>query len=363
MRYLAAYIAGALAILLAISPAGAGAASRVRDAPHVRAGEKQASDEELAARTKRAERRRKIRRQLARQVRRDPRVVMSKRFIRKAGHVRFDLPLTVRLNPLIDDDVNTATPPVSAPSDDTFDYTTDPSAIADPAGTLNPLASPVLTGSFKLAARFGKTIVGYDTGSIGVEVGTGAIDLQASSIPLVQPATPCPDSSPALKTGPISVSEISGWSRTGFLALAGGRTKLSLYTQWSFSSLRQGDFTTTPGSFTDGCTGQYFWTKKIGPTLPPVPLEMTGTSSVNPAITTDGKLRFLKLTIDDVVLPQDDFAATIHACSDADASETPEASPPPPGICTGVSGDDLPIAARLKVKKLTAEVLIGDLPS
>src|SRR3954454_2684827 len=138
MRYRAAYIAGALAIPLAFPVPGAGAASPAPAGAHVRAVQEQ----DAGARAKRAERRRRIRRQLAREVRRNPRVVMTKRFIRKAGHVRFDLPLTVRLSPLIDDAVIFAIPPVSAASDYTFDYTTDGSPFADPAGSLTPIACP-----------------------------------------------------------------------------------------------------------------------------------------------------------------------------------------------------------------------------
>jgi hypothetical protein len=78
-------------------------------------------------------------------------------------------------------------------------------------------------------------------------------------------------------------------------------------------------------------------------TAPPMPLRFSGKFAISPSVTADGKLRFGKITIDDSVTPQLTTFAFVRSCTG------------PLGNC-----DPKSFPARLKLKKLTAEVLLGD---
>lgn len=295
-------------------------------------------------------------------VRRHPEVVLTRRFRARAADARLDMPLTVRLNPKIDDDGDFSTPAVDAPSNDRvrIDWGADP--IAAPAGPgVGAGAQEVtLSGSFGLTARWGKDTIGYSTGRSVVEVGSGAVAMQATPVEIVDPVPACPDGSALLESGPISISQTPNWTRTGILGLMGGPFRLRLYTQWTFNALRQGSFAGPPPSpFGDGCGGAFFWTGHIGVTAPPVPIDFRGSSTISPALTTDGRLRLFSIHVHDAVIAQDDDAATFHVCAVPDPSQTPEGSPPPAADCTGEAGDDTMLPATVKVLDFDAEVLIG----
>ena len=93
---------------------------------------------------------------------------------------------------------------------------------------------------------------------------------------------------------------------------------------------------------TDGCGGPSGAPFTVdNSTAVPMPLRFSGKFAISPGITRDGKLRLGKLTIDDATMPQLSTFALFRACS---------------GV---LACDPLPFPARLKLKTLTADVLIG----
>ena len=77
---------------------------------------------------------------------------------------------------------------------------------------------------------------------------------------------------------------------------------------------------------------------------PPMPVRFNGHFTISPSITPDGKMRFGKISLDDAVSPQLSTFAFVRACTEVPAPCNPQ-----------------PFPARLKLKKLTAEVLLGDI--
>src|SRR5919206_100251 len=113
-----ALILALLAALCAVAVAPASAASHGASRHHRKAAHE-----------------RHVRKQLLRELRRHPRTIMRKRFLRRAAGAGLSLPLTVRLNPII------ATPggPAQAPSDDLLSLD---------LGT--GVVTPGLTGKFQM---------------------------------------------------------------------------------------------------------------------------------------------------------------------------------------------------------------------
>jgi hypothetical protein len=74
---------------------------------------------------------------------------------------------------------------------------------------------------------------------------------------------------------------------------------------------------------------------------PPIPMRFDGAFKMSPSITADGKIRFGRITVDDSVTPQLSNFAYIRSCTGT------------------VTCDPQQFPARVKVKKLTAEVLLG----
>jgi hypothetical protein len=82
---------------------------------------------------------------------------------------------------------------------------------------------------------------------------------------------------------------------------------------------------------------------------PPIPVRFSGKFTISPAITPDGKLRFGKITIDDSVTPQLSTFGFVRSCTQQPAGINPCAPQQFP--------------ARFKLKRLTADVLLGDVLS
>jgi hypothetical protein len=96
----------------------------------------------------------------------------------------------------------------------------------------------------------------------------------------------------------------------------------------------------------DGCGGAISLTPTIDNlSASPMPVRLDGKFYVSPALTADGKMRFGKIVIDDSVTPQTSTFAYVRACT---------------GTTTC---DPLQFPARLRMKKLTADVLLGDIRS
>jgi hypothetical protein len=277
-----------------------------------------------------AKQRQAIRRQLAREVKRNPTVVMKKSFIKKAVFVDYKLPMTVRL----------ARPNGMGgyePSDDQLEITWDdsanpwPLASATPAGAPAAVQTTLLNGRFTLEASFSDDASGYgELGAMETFVG-GGIAMTATPF-TVSDFDPLCGTDSQLEVAPSTTVPItSAGGKYGVLNLFSGDVRGSL-------SLRM-----TPTTIaTDGCggsAGSPFTVDNSAATA--MPLRYRGKFVISPSITLDGKLRFGKLTIDDAVTPQLSTFALFRACS---------------GV---LACNPLAFPARLKLKKLTADVLLG----
>jgi len=76
-----------------------------------------------------------------------------------------------------------------------------------------------------------------------------------------------------------------------------------------------------------------------------MPVSMSGKFYVSPALTADGQMRFGKIVVDDSVTPQRSTFAYVRSCTNI------------------LACDPMQFPARLKIKKLTADVLLGDIRS
>jgi hypothetical protein len=287
-----------------------------------------------------------LRAKLMKQLKKNPRLIRKRWFVRRASHLGFSLPLTARLTPAIR---TTATAPISfADANDTVAIDLGTGATADPPGVYAGNVTTSVAGKFKMLGQFGGDTIGY--GSLGVmELDVGDVALTGGGFPLVNASPACGDGSPLLKTGPVSITEApivaSGDSRGGYLNWLTGDFYLRLWTQWSMNSLRQDVL----------CPGAFFWTNRIeGTTV--IPIDMVGQFSVSPAFTTDSKLRLFKVAIADSALAQPSLFAQIHYCREVTAA--PETDPAPTVACAAADG--VTADARVKVDTLTFEVLIGD---
>ena len=300
---------------------------------------------------------RKIRRQLSRQLRKNPRLIRRRWFVRKASHVGYELPLTVRMNPIVTTTGASGITHMEASSNDSLQFDLGTTVAADPAGVLAGVTSTTVTGRFNLRAKFGGETVGY--GTLGVmELGVGDVSLAGTSIPVVNADPACGDGNPLLKTGPLEISEApplpAADRRGGHLNWFTGDISVRLYTQVNSNSLRRDS---------DSCLAGYSWTDRITSTSNPiVPIDMVGRFSVSPAITSDGRLRLFKLAFQDAVTPQAELAARLRFCRVPVSPLEPEANPAPTGTCApglAPTGDELEAFSYVKVKDFTAEVLIG----
>jgi hypothetical protein len=125
---------------------------------------------------------RKAQKVLLKKLKKNPRLIKSKKFLRKAGHVDFSLPLTVRLNPVVDGGAAAGVQEAEARSDDTVNL--------DLSSTFGPQRSNVpvkVSGVVHVSARFGNPAEGDTLGDLRL-VATGA-DLTTSTIPVLDNAT------------------------------------------------------------------------------------------------------------------------------------------------------------------------------
>jgi hypothetical protein len=290
---------------------------------------------------------RHVRKQLLRELRRHPRLITHRRFLRRASGAGLALPLTVRLNPII------ATPggPAQAPSDDLLSLDLGTGAFTDPAGTLAGVVTPGLTGKFQMIGRFDVDTSG--TGTLGqLALDAGQVNMTADPFRLVDASPACGDAGPLLQTGPASIVAApplpAGDRRGGLLNWFSGDIKMRLYTQFLLNSQRRAT-----------CSDPFFWTDRIASIANSViPVDMVGHFTISPTISTDGRLRLFKVVFDDTVVPQAALPAFLHTCTQATA--VPDSDPAPTTQCDGAAGDDVSVPMGVKLSRLTAEVFIGD---
>jgi hypothetical protein len=114
---------------------------------------------------------------LVKQLKKNPRLIKSKRWLRKAGHVNATLPLTVRLNPIAA--LSTAT----GPGVKAAEVASNDTALIDLTSTFGPSVgqkSTTIRGKIDVLATFGNPAEGDDLGDLRINV-TGA-SLSAASV-------------------------------------------------------------------------------------------------------------------------------------------------------------------------------------
>ena len=279
-----------------------------------------------------------LRRELARELRRNPTRVFTRAFLRKADMSDFRLPMTVRLSPSDGQGGY-------QPSDDQLEIDWDASTFSwptDPTGMIAVPAAPqtiFLKGNFTLEAIFsGGDTSGYGTlGNTETIVGSGLGMSSDDTFDISDFAAPCTSGSristaPAAAPAAHAIDITSTGPRYGLMNMFGDTIQGTLSLRMAFAS-----------NVVSACNGTAATTQTVdNSAAPPMPVRYQGTFTVSPAITGDGKVRFGKITIDDAATPQQSTFAFVQACIDTNDPCTTAQFP-----------------ARLKFKKLTAEVLLG----
>jgi hypothetical protein len=283
--------------------------------------------------SKKAKERARIRRALTRELRRNPAAILKKGFLRRAALVDYRVPFTVRLGR------SDGTGGFEA-SNDQLEITWDDAANSWP--TLTPAGQPAgvqlsnLAGQFTMEALWDGDSTGLgEPGAIETVVGNG-IAMTATPF-AISDFDPFCGTSPQISTDPGSTIPIqSSGFRYGVLNPFANAIRGTL-------SLRMTNFAS---QIYPSCGGVPAVSPPVVNTAaPPMPLRFSGEFETSPALTADGHVRFGKITIDDSVTPQVSTFAYVRACTD-------------PVTCNAQM-----FPARLKLKKLTAEVLLGDASS
>ena len=278
------------------------------------------------------------RRTLRARLKRHPRAALSRGFLQEAAAAGLNLPLTLRLNR-----------PGQDPSDDELRVQWDDSTWPWPAGFLPMQPDPgggvvALDGRSSIVAQFGNDLSGY--GGIGaVETLNGAsldfAGVPAAPIAVSNFASPiCADPGVAIQMRRLDLS--TGEATHGLLSLFGGVARVSLH-------VRVG---TTTRVLNPDCTGDLETADDsrhaANGSDPIVPITFDAVFRISPSVTSDGNLRFGVLTVADGSVQPSSFAR-ITLCT---------ASASTPNTCPTAQ-----FPARLSIKQLSAEVLLGDLPS
>lgn len=268
-----------------------------------------------------------IKRELQRTIRHSPASVFKKSFVKKASLVDFKLPLTVRLN-------RAAAGGGFEPSDDVLEVQWDTSLEPwplDPVGIPPATQDMNLDGYFTMEADYGGDASGYgEFGAMETAQGMGLaitgtpITISSFSSPCATPQVFVPSSSP------IPITSVT--PRFGLLNYFTNQFRGSLALRMTF---------TTQAALTCGATPGTPQTIDNS-VATPMPVYYNGEFRMSPGITADGRIRFGVLNVDDTVTPQTSSFAYLRACT----GQT---------TCNPVR-----FPARLKFKKLTAEVLLGD---
>jgi hypothetical protein len=275
-----------------------------------------------------AHQRAQLRRSLNRQLRKNPGVVLNRSFLKQAALADFKLPMSVRLN----------RPDGQGgyePSDDQLEITWDDSVFAWPlaGGVPAPPQTVPLGGRFTMEASWNSDTSG--TGELGAMETTQGLGLAMTASPFTISnfATTC-GTGPQLVADPAANVAISSTgSRYGLLNMFAQTIAGSLSLRMTFAAQATPSCGSAPAppQVVDNSAAL------------PMPVRFAGGFKVSPAITADGKLRFGRITVDDAVTPQSSTFAYVRSCTGT------------------VTCDPMQFPARLKIKKLTAEVLLGDI--
>jgi hypothetical protein len=282
------------------------------------------------------------RKRLRAQIRRNPRAALSKDFLQKAAASGLDLPLTLRLNR-----------PGQAVSDDELNVQWDDSTWPWPAGFLPVQPAPAdaapggvvaLNGRSSIVAQFGNDLSGY--GGIGAVETLNGTSLSFDGIPaapigvsnFASPVCPAPGVALDMRRMDLSTGEATH----GLLSLFGGLARVSLHVRVGTTSrVLNPDCSGDLGTATDN-------RHDADIADPMVPVNFDAVFRVSPSLTADGHLRLGVLTVAEGSAQPTSFAR-ITLCV---------GSAPTPSTCPTAQ-----FPARISIKQLNAEVLMGNLPS
>jgi hypothetical protein len=330
----------------------------------------------------------KIRHRLMREVKKNPRVVLKKRFFTLASHVDFELPLTIRLNPCIAQSAGTCTTFLT--SNDTLNLDLGPTVGVKPvklsgrilakARFLDPFEGEGSPGQLALS------IPPYGAGNAGGAVPTAQLrttPVQVLTNPDVNSAAPPLGCSPSPFAGadpdnqannPAGINANTVF-RTGFLPVgvggvaSGGQAFLfgnpsggpdvtvTLNTQIPINSIIRAVNTGDPSL---DC--RQTWSGAI---LNNVTARAAGTLRISPAFTLDGKLRLAKLDLTGPTIHNE-----IQACLDPFELYATAAQSPPSDACGAFPNplgappsnpSSIPLNADATVVSITGEALVGDI--
>ena len=284
----------------------------------------------------------KLAKRLRREVRKNPRAVLRKGFLRDAAAAEFDLPLRLRLSR-----------PEETTPDDRLQITWSSASAPWPLGfaELDPVvpAEIPIDGNSSLEAHFGKDVSGYwsrASNSIVLAETTAGGQLSFDSappdpVPVSDFATASDNNDPLCHASDVQIDALhlhTADTTETTLGLFGQSARLALHANADVtSSFRP---TGTCGAFGAPVTNT------AAPGDPILPLAVNAVFRVSPAVTPDGKVRFGVLTASDTpATPQPSTFARIRMCTGTTAS-------------CGVQN----FPSRLRVTHLTAEVLVGPLP-
>jgi hypothetical protein len=279
------------------------------------------------------------RKALARQLRANPLLALDRGFVKKAALSEFHLPLSVRLR-------SSNGLGGFEPSDDQLEIAWDTSVFQWPLLNGIPAATQTvfLSGGFTMEQIYiGGDTTGYgELGATEAIIG-GGVKMSSDPFKISEFAAACA-SGPQLVTAPnTQVPITSAGARYGVMNMFSQEIRGTLSMRMTFAAQR-----------TTGCGNAPVATDTVdNTTAPPMPVRFSGKLTVSPSITADGKIRFAKITIDDAVTPQLSTFAFVRSC-------TEPAAPPPPVPPAPPCSNPLSFPARLKFKKMTAEVLLGD---
>ena len=270
------------------------------------------------------------RRALLRQIRRNPRIALRPHFLRQAVDLNLDLPLTVRLNRATD------ASPTFVASDDILEIEWNDDTGFWPTGFSLPATTTAdvsLSHGFTMEAHFGADTSGYGQhGVIETTQGQGVELLTASTTPVDVADYDPPCGFPTVRIDALSLGR--GQTTQGILDLFNSEVRGRLHLSATVTS------SVRPTCADDWVPAGTYTSTSSDPVLPVV---LAGTFRISPALTADGRVRLGTISISDAVQPQVSSFARIRLCTQPGAPDC------------GLQS----FSARLKLKTLTAELLLG----
>lgn len=353
-------LAAVLVTVAAAIPATPGWASAAGTAGPVSASAARAGGNDRAAsRSRREAHHARERRLLRAALKRNPRGALRGSFLRRAAVAGFKMPVTVRLRP------GTRLGVTLAPTR----FPLDGSLFTPPAAE----QELELSGSFPMIIDFqaGPGYGGF--GNLQARSGPGGTITAPGPLVMAEQAG-CPGASPAFVEAATSTT-----AGAPFVATPATQTWVDLnpfsgasdgYLDLKMSVrsrvLGFGASCATPGPVADYDVPVS--PSSADPWNAPVRIRWAGSFRIAPAITADGSIRFGKISVDAAVQPQDATTGNLWGCATEDAitgAGLPLGTP-----CTSADGSPLvgetvspaPFAAALSVKRLSADIVLGDRP-